>query len=304
MLSTEQARIQLKQVLKADHIHAIHRVDNGYSNETFYVELSGERFIAKYSQTQGKMAFEASITEYAYQKGIAAQVVYYDQHWLVLSYIDGILLSQAPLTTNKKLEQLITGISQFHQLTADKLPQLSTLDWQNVIYLLSKEVSRYHPELVSRLHNVINNNVANASDVIVNQHQLVVVHGDANFTNAIVDQDTSKLLLIDFEACALAEREYELAMVLAVNELSSTLMHPIIQTYQQSSEQLINIDEHKVTRYYIISLIINILWYFQQYDITQQARFVNKAKIQFQLLEAITKQPFAQLVAPINEISS
>jgi len=122
--------------------------------------------------------------------------------------------------------------------------------------------------------------------------------------------------LIDFECACIAPIEYELGMMMAVNEIENSKIEWVKtqytaqqnrQQYSRSSsdiytdnqqenhtvivdnlEQMMtfprNITIGTVMRYYVLSLIINGLWYFSKYQHFQGEKYRELANKQFSLL--------------------
>ena len=157
----------------------------------------------------------------------------------------------------------------------------------------------------------------------------VFCHGDANFSNVIKKEnskkntDNSRYQLIDFECACIAPIEYELAMLMAVNEIQSSKTEQIIALYCQLSSRphssntlqqsrltnkenkTINaaensmeivdnlavstvnsgyINKRLVTRYRYLGFIINGLWYLAQFYQHQREKYKKLANNQFSLL--------------------
>jgi thiamine kinase-like enzyme len=159
----------------------------------------------------------------------------------------------------------------------------------------------------------------------VGQSNEVFCHGDANFSNVIklenstADDADFRYQLIDFECACIAPIEYELGMMMAVNEIESSKIEWLItqyatqqyhQQYSRSSsdtytdnkkinhteivdnlETMISLPRNiitcYVTRYYVLSLIINGLWYFSKYQQCQAEKYKELANKQFSLLRKL-----------------
>ncbi|WP_181901735.1 phosphotransferase [Thalassotalea euphylliae] len=95
---------------------------------------------------------------------------------------------------------------------------------------------------------------------------LVVVHGDLNYTNLLVSQTNKDIdaCVIDFESVAMAPVEYDLGMLMAINNVPLSLTSLTVKNYLKSSLKLRKINLEEVTRYAFISSIINWLWFLGQ----------------------------------------
>ena len=132
----------------------------------------------------------------------------------------------------------------------------------------------------------------------VDDNQLTLCHGDLNFNNLIVDQLSSGRL-IDFESACLAEVEFDLAMLVAVNLLTDIDLNHLVSQYRESRRNILLTNQSikcqyqesddvastkKVTRYLFFCYLINGLWYLLE---------DNQLDVQSQL--AYAKQQFTQL---------
>ena len=285
MFSNEEVVAQLMELTLFEQISQITPEQAGYSNYTFSFIADGEKYIGKYIGKNTNQSIEAQVCQIAYQQGIAPKVIYADNNWIILAFIEGQLINDAKLSIDDKLEQLLAPVIELHKVEQTSLPNLTKLDIKQVIGQLLIKIKDVVPQLYQQVKVDIDTYISNISTCSDN---LVVVHGDANFNNAIIEQNSSRVFLIDYEACSLAEREYELAMILAVNELSALYVRPIIEKYLQLAGNSLCISWEMVTRYYIVSLVINALWYMCEYSANQLPSYLEKANKQLAILSSIT----------------
>jgi len=123
---------------------------------------------------------------------------------------------------------------------------------------------------------------------------LVLCHGDLNDENIRLSAEfktselTEKTWLVDFECSSLAEAEYDVAMYLAINQLSERNIDEVIDCYQQHSSLQLN--HEKVRNYLACCYLINGLWYLEAGSEGEQANaFAAKACQQFVLFDQSTR---------------
>jgi len=292
VFSNEQVIAQLMELALFEQISQITPEQAGYSNFTFSFIADGEKYIGKYIGENTNQSIEAQVCQIAFQQGIAPKVIYADNNWIILAYIEGVLINDAQLSIDDKLLQLLAPVIELHKVEQTSLTNITKLDIKQVIGQLLIKIKNVAPQLYQQVKVDID---AYISDIATCKDNLVVVHGDANFNNAIVEQNTNRVFLIDYEACSLAEREYELAMILAVNELSALYVRPIIEKYQQLAGNTFRISWERVTRYYIVSLVINGLWYMCEYLSNQLPSYLEKANKQLAILSSITGTRYSSI---------
>lgn len=219
----------------------------------------------------------------AAQIGISPELYYADQHWLVSEFIESQELSTQQISLESKLSIMLKLLVVFHKeqnLESNSgdgsLPALERVDFRVIFSQLLSNTTLSKQQIRSLRH--ITDSLLNELPTFLQQVQpeLVLCHGDANFSNVISAQN--KHYLIDFECACVAPIEYELAMLMAINGLSSDDSSLVISSYHRALQQQLNhtcyfvpniallakIQNKLVTCYYVISLLINVLWCFQQ----------------------------------------
>ncbi|WP_181901463.1 phosphotransferase [Thalassotalea euphylliae] len=122
---------------------------------------------------------------------------------------------------------------------------------------------------------------------------LVVVHGDLNYTNLLVSQTNKDIdaCIIDFESVAIAPIEYELGMLMAINNVPLSLTSLTVKKYLKSSPKLREINLEEVTRYVFISSVINWLWFLEQTGIK-----FNNSRVESYQAMALKQKNYAKMV--------
>ena len=83
--------------------------------------------------------------------------------------------------------------------------------------------------------------------------------------------------------------EYDIAMMLAVNELTTNELQYVCERYQHYAQNssVNELNETLIEHYYLFALIINGLWYLGKYKETNESVLLEKANAQFALSHAV-----------------
>ena len=325
-------------------IQNVTSLETGLSQPCFRVHTNKHDYFAKYLANSGA---ELVANKLAAEFGIAPKLIYGAGQWLITDFITGELLVDCHLSEDEKLATTLALLAQCHRLTKSSInrqigqqssshnnaltiPYLAIEDTLAQLFqalLPQQPLSTNEQLLLSQLNRLM----AIAKPVLqelaqtrteVGHSNEVFCHGDANFTNVIKLANATKAddelqyQLIDFECACIAPIEYDIAMLMAVNEIESNKIAQVIALYSQHNAQQIlrqqsgplmsknhadkavkivdnlpdmtknmdNICKHLVTRYYCLSLIINGLWYLLQYQQRNEEKYKKLANKQFLLL--------------------
>lgn len=331
-------------------INSVAVIDSGLSQSCFRVQVDEHQYFAKHI-TSGTTEILAN--KLAADSDVAPKLIYAEGDWLISEFLSGELLENTQLSEDEQLTVILSLLSKCHRLpfsssnlnsqiensksantlvnhSASVLPRLEI---EQTISQLFQELSNQQPDVLNQKTPLteINCLMTTAESVLqelaqireeVGQSNEVFCHGDANFSNVIklenstTDDADFRYQLIDFECACVAPIEYELGMMMAVNEIENSNIEWVItqytaeqnrQQYSRSSsdiypdnqqenhtgivdnlEQMMtlprNITTGQVTRYYSLSLIINGLWYFSKYQQYQDEKYRELANKQFSLL--------------------
>jgi thiamine kinase-like enzyme len=270
----------LAQLPCFDQIKHIDSIDAGLSQQCFKVVTTTKTYFAKTQElaTQGFININSLVAK----KGISPVVIYQNKQWLVTEFIEGKALSaQKNMNRADKIKIAIDLMSQCHQLSAqldDLAPDIICADLINEANLSSdkkNELGHFANELLDTLKNV-----DNALNNQVGKAPLVCCHGDLNFSNIMVDE-SNQTWLIDYECASLAPAEFDLAMFIAINQLSAHEVLFAVQHYQQHRN--ITLCEKLIQAYLTFCYFINGLWYFNAFTKhPQQNEFRKLALAQWQ----------------------
>ena len=108
-------------------------------------------------------------------------------------------------------------------------------------------------------------NVAHALAKDTTPDELVLVHGDVNFSNVFLPKNSdSNPLLIDFEAASFAPVSYEIGMFLAINQLPLTVFEFINEKYAECNNNNELGGLCVVTCYAFCASMVNGIWFLLQ----------------------------------------
>ncbi|NQY63298.1 MAG: phosphotransferase [Alteromonadaceae bacterium] len=214
--------------------------------------------------------------------GITPALYYQSEQWLVSEYIQEKTLADLELPLLEKAKICIEVMSQFHQISID-LPELKP---ETIIdELLGPDA---FSEVISEVFSVAQREFIQTIKDKLNEvlHPLnnICCHGDINFAN-VFPLKTPKL--VDFECVCLADVEYDLAMMVAVNEIPLNYLPQLVSYYQKISPANIKIDTGSVMRYLVFCYLINGLWYFKQYKSTKEECLLDLALNQFNCFDQL-----------------
>ena len=272
-------------------IKQICAINSGLSSPSFKVQTSQGFFFAKYLNNNdffvSTINAEVKANEIAAEQGLAPKVCYADKYWLISQYINGTELAKSTLCLNDKLQVAINLMQKCHQLNrqtcVDHLPILSI---ENTINSLIN-YDFYQTAQLTLLKQIAQHLVAS---IQVNANYFC--HGDINFSNILITKNTAdneqkQPYLIDFECACLADIEYDLAMLLAINNPEPAYHNAVIHMYEGATVTGISVGINKtlVTRYLSFCYLINALWYFNKFKQTHNENMQRCALKQFTLFD-------------------
>jgi len=226
----------------------------------------------------------------AAENGLAPAVIFYSSSWLVSEFIDGYSLHQfcanhPNFSLSSKVTIAMSLMAKSHQLKASKEHLVI-----NVVELLTGQVNLkiYTQQQKVKLRKIIKK-ITNFQYL---NNSLVLCHGDLNDENIRLsaefepNQLTEKIWLVDFECSSLAEAEYDVAMFIAINQLSENNIDEVVHCYQQYS--MLELSREKVLSYLACCYLINGLWYLGvRGESTHYKAFTEKALQQLALFDQL-----------------
>lgn len=279
-------------------IQHVSRLTGGFSHDVYRIDCSANQqplktsFVAKLVKGRSTRLAELNAANVAFKYGIGPEVLYADQNWMITRYINGISLAQSCLSTKEKLAVCLPLLSKLHNIPIknERLGNCVTkLDIKLVLNKLIESSERPQRDK-DTLNQIVVDHVSESE-----QAPLVYVHGDCNFSNVFISQEHSKervSQLIDFEAVSLAVPEYELGMFMAVNTINQVELECGFNYYKNQTTVCLE----KVTRYAVLSCVINALWYEQQAANCLGNNYRIKAEEQCQFLTLLTESKYKLMV--------
>ncbi|WP_157673925.1 aminoglycoside phosphotransferase family protein [Cognaticolwellia beringensis] len=342
-LTLELCHLPCFNQLKVEHIR---HIDAGLSNPCFHVSYENKSLFAKYLTAN---SIEPFVSQLAASEGIAPKLVYVGHNWLVTEFITGQGLEKSDQSEDEKIAIVLALLARCHSIldlsvsynsqrnhqalaqktfitdvnvpTQSNIPNLDISATIN--QLLQKiKLSDTQDKALQFLLNILQKNLVNTSKFLSNIQQ-VLCHGDTNFSNVIQlkNDDTSAeplYKLIDFECACIAPIEYELAMLMAVNNIDAGKVELIESLYQQAiiskklpnkpldivdniaskTQNTLKTSTVLVTCYLDFSFLINALWYMVEYQSRKQLKYKKLAIKQLSILAI--RYPQADIV--LNEM--
>ncbi len=250
-----------------------------------------ERYFVKYlGDHQHSAANERSSMQLASNAQISPKLIYSDGRWLVTEFIQGETLLSCSFTPADKLALGAKLLVRCHQITLNHT--ISSLSISEIIH---RQLQQLH--LTNDLHQILVSVIQRVTG-FKEAGDKVLCHGDANFSNILVDS-RGQGRLIDFECAFIGYREFDLAMLLAINQLPLQQLDKLTEIYQLSGSAVI--DKPLVNHYLKACYLINGLWFYHYaVNHAERAEYHRLAKQQFQRfdrLECVPQQLISLLFA-------
>lgn len=236
---------------------AIERIFLGLSHHCFVVtsvnvgsQKSTKYFVKSLSLHTLTEKNERVVAQSAAASKVSPHVIFHSQDWLVTEYIEGYTLFESQYLNEDKIYISMKLLHDFHQLPV--LEEVTTLSIKVLIDEQIK-INSFSEEQKIFLIN-LNKAICNFNQSPIS----VICHGDLNFSNILIDKQ-AKAWLIDYECAAIGCAEYDIAMFMAINSISSDYLSYVFQCYQGKNKQLL---EPKLVQSYLACChLINGLWY-------------------------------------------
>jgi thiamine kinase-like enzyme len=279
----------LKHHLKYDNagMLSVTAIADGLSHQSFKVCGAEHTFFVKCftEKNADTRNTEINVTKVTARAGLSPKVVYADDQFLITEFIDGNTLESIPLVTQEKVHHCLSLMEQLHQINHDDIVdkalshiRITALTPSVILNSLIKALALSEQEVVQETLQEIADNVLLLMPK-VDKNKQVLCHGDMNFSNVFLGKviNENQLYLLDFECACVAEAEFDIAMMIAVNSLPVDVVFKHVY--------LAGLSKQKVTRYLLFSLFINGLWYFNAAcahgDIIEKQSLFSLAKTQF-----------------------
>ena len=272
----------------------INEINTGLSQPCFRVEYKNNFYFAKYVSPNST---EALASQIAANHNISPHVVYVGNNWLITEFIVGEGLDKVIQSEVAKITTMLTLLSRCHRIdyafqynALEPLDNLQTTNQFNLESVDQKTTKIQIPTLdISNTISELFENIT-CNDVLLNNLMSL---------SMVLQQN-----LIDFECACIAPVDFDLAMLMAVNEIERAKIALINDQYisinqaHLAANNTVDIVDNSlvnkqymaipsillVTRYYDLSILINCLWYLSKYKDTSQVKYKILAKKQIMLL--------------------
>jgi len=269
-------------------VEKITAITSGLSQSCFKVNADNKVYFAKTITDN----IEVPVAVCASKSGLSPSAIYHDQHWLISTFINANTLAQNTMNTKDKIEHAIKLMVQCHQLKIKPVE----LDVKDIINSL---INNSHYSTLQQLALMQFSELILAP--LLNIKGGICCHGDMNFSNVLMNQ-RQRTWLVDFECAYTAPIEYDLAMLIAVNNLASDKIITIIEQYEIHSS--VNVDPQLLNHYLLFCYFINALWYFNTYhekaDTENNQALLNHTKNQWDALQSALKDGDSPLLSSLS----
>ncbi|WP_426357062.1 phosphotransferase [Pseudocolwellia sp. HL-MZ19] len=275
--------------LRDDESLLITKIEAGQSSSCFDVSITNnknitsdnvlitsitQRYFVKYDSNASFFENELKTSQAASNINLSPHVIYAEKNWLVNEFIYAESLDSTTSNIKSKIEIAIKLMQQCHTLDVS-LPEL------NINEIITQIIASKSFSIAQREHiQLLFTHMSTIGDKP--QSHSVVCHGDINFSNIITANN--KAWLIDFECACLAEKEFELAMFMAINFMNADEQALTLAYYEKlNNANDIRIDQNKLDQYLSYSYLINGLWYFEKVKGMQGTNQGNKKDVFYDL---------------------
>jgi len=254
-------------LLTTEEWHWLHKLDLGkvidvqplpeaITNQVFLLRFDNHRlFVFKrlnlMARDQHKRKHELAVQHLAYERGLSAKVVAYCQHYYLLSYIQGKVLSQYPRSdlTIKLLAKQLYRIHQLPALYAEQ--QALTQELLNLQQSLGEKLQSDGFEYFLHL----------AKKLDMRSQKKTLCHGDLSLKN-LIREEKGSIKILDWEYSVLADPSYDLAWCCLINHFNQQQKASLIKTYYQLHRMPLSYMQFKqeCELYLSIFTYINQLW--------------------------------------------
>jgi thiamine kinase-like enzyme len=275
------AQLSLLPCFVQQNIKKVFVIDSGLSQPCFRVQTDDNEYFAKQLTSDSTELFANRL---ASDHGIAPTLIYAEGEWLISEFLSGELLANCKLSEDKRLAVTLSLLTQCHALplpsnsfsvdsdkdASFKIPRLAieqtlTELFQDLLpqnqLMSDTKLSLSERNSLMAISTSVLKKVTQTSNE-VGQSQDVFCHGDANFSNIIkatnvpdsntVTNANHHYQLIDFGCSSVASIEYDIAMLMAVNEIEASKTERVIAEYcHQRTQDNVVTEPQSVNQQYL-----------------------------------------------------
>ncbi len=266
MLVDQQAMIDEIKSLPCfvEHVVEVAAISAGLSQHCFNVSLindltdkNAHYFVKSLSDSllENSQVMSAKL---ASTIAISPKVIYHNHQWLVTEFIDGRTLDTIQMAVEEKIDIAVNLLSKLHQLTSiTSIPRfcVAAMIEQQINQDCFSEAQQTFVNVLMQKHFTFPTGTNTGTNTDINT---VLCHGDVNFSNIIIDQQ-QKPWLLDFECTFVGDAEFDIAMFITVNLLSTESVVDSIASYQTQTDCLLS--PVLIEEYIACCYLLNGLWY-------------------------------------------
>ncbi len=291
MLGKEESAIKSIQQLSffASFSCKVVAISAGLSQHCFKVtatdNMTNKRstyFVKSITSQNSIIANEATSAYLAASFSLSPNVIFHCSDWLVTEFMEGNNLSDIDMAIGKKIEIAITQLQKLHSLSpstkAKPISIAEIIDEQ----INSGEFLAVQQDTLRVFKDTVTTFEPSATKVLC--------HGDANFSNFLIDQE-NKCWLIDFECSFIGNAEFDIAMFIAINNLGYDHLTPsylsqVITCYSTCSDYVLDVP--LIHAYLACCYLINGMWYQSQSMASKEnEKFLALAHQQYQCFDQL-----------------
>jgi thiamine kinase-like enzyme len=283
-------------------------IAGGLSHVCFKVEADNACYFVKRISGE-QLETELTLAKIAALNHLTPDIFYHDEQWLISHYIEGKNLAVKKIPLREKITTSIKLMIAFHQLSPS-YPEQININKISTLNIVDTIDDLFHPsnqptlvtEIIQCGHEI-------AARIAVEMDKpattIVCCHSDMNFSNVLsgtngthINGDIenhknkgkqNKAWLIDFEYACFAPAEFDLAMLIAINNIPPPFIDSIIDLYEQHTALSLNKD--LLNTFILFCYLINGLWYFNS-SLDETIRSVIGTKESMQALATEQWQAF------------
>lgn len=293
--------------LNDQEVNTISKTTEGLSQQCFIVELAHHSkplatalnlpavFVVKMFNYEQGYHNEITALKALSNEKLAPNLLHAERfnnsYYILMEYVSGKSLASSDYSEEDKLSRCLNLMAQFHQafsytLAEEKLfPLLKPLDFTTLLQALFS-AAKLDTTQKEKLLTISDKLIFQLNNLNLLDDNLVICHGDFNYSNVLISD--MKNCIIDFECLSLMPREYDIAMMLAVNELFYVPHEQVITDYlrfhERSKSSVTRLDASLLNLFYQLALLINGLWYLSEYKKNHSSIYSEKANKQLQQL--------------------
>jgi thiamine kinase-like enzyme len=266
-------------------IKKITPISGGLSHDCFKVEADNTCFFAK-NITGAQLKNEVLLAQISSTERLSPNIYYSSEQWIISDFIEGGNLAISGIPLIDKISMSIALMTKFHQISLYH-PEEVNGQTINTLSITDTISGLFHPKnspiLISEVTKIARN-IEVLVKKSVNKSKPVCCHSDLNFSNVLTDNNTSAWL-IDFEYACFAPVEFDLAMLITINNIPTNAISTVINLYELQVGSQIN--NKSLQHYILFCFLINGLWYFNR---SLDEVLSLEAKAQQQMIKLATEQ--------------